>query len=193
MKKCIPPLLFTGFILILSCRQNSHSSKSGNILKDTTRFFPVNDFIVADIKDVETTPCFMYKIVSYKNGKRDSSIIYADEFKKLAGEFLKKDINDPAIKPFLKESVFHDLSTRSYSFTYTPANPDTGIESVIVLLNDQTNMLKNIFIHSISNNNDSTVDEELSWKPNQSFQINKLIKRKNGTASEEQVYVNWKH
>jgi hypothetical protein len=174
----------------MSCRQKDKRSALNSTSADTAKFFPVNDFILSDIKDVEQTPYLIYKI-TITNKKKDSSVITREEYKFLADQFLQKDISIPSLKPLYKESVFHDLTTGSYTITYTATEPSLYVKDLSVLLNDQTNKLSRIFMHCMNDSGDSTVIEQYSWKAGKSFSINKYIRRKDGSEWENQNLIVW--
>ncbi len=187
-------------IAVTVCCSGCHSNQqkaatTTQPVKDTGTYFPIKEILTEEINDVNSTPYFMYKIETNNAGKKDSSVIYAKEFEHLAQPFLDADINSPALKPLLNESVFHDLSTNSYSFTYAPAAQDDTfpIKSVIILLNDANNKLKNIFIHKILHRADTTIDEALHWKPTNYFTINKEYLLKDSVINKNKIFVNWKH
>jgi len=189
MKNCSFLLLF--IILFINCRQKNKQQQLNSQSTDTSNFFPVNDFIISDVKDVEQTPYYIYKITVRENNKRDSSSITKEEYNALANQFLEKNISTTALKPFYKEATFHDLSTKSFTITYTATDPELYVKDVSILLDDETNKLKRVFIHCLKDNGDSTIIEQYSWKAGKSFQINKSVSRKDGTQREEQKSVVW--
>lgn len=178
-------------MLLINCRQKNKQQQIKTQSTDTANFFPVNDFLIADIKDVDQTPYYIYKITVHQNNKRDSSALTKEAYKALANQFLSKSIATTALKPFYKESSFHDLSTKSYTITYTATDPDLYVKDVYILLDDETNKLKRVFIHCLRENEDSTVVEQYNWKAGKSFQINKSVSRKNKALEEEQNSIVW--
>ena len=179
-----------------NCKNKQQKASTNSVsLKDTASYFPIKEILAEEINDVKTTPYFMYKIQTNKAGIKDSSVIYAKEFEQLAKPFLEADINSPALKPLLKESVFHDLSTNSYSFTYAPnwLEDTLPIKSVLILLSDENNKLKDIFIHKIMHFSDTTIDEALHWKPASYFTVDKEYLLKDMVINKNKIFVNWKH
>lgn len=189
MKNCFILLLFS--LLFINCKQKNKQQPLNESATDTANFFPVNDFIISDIKDVEQTPYYIYKITVHENNKRDSSSITNNEFKALASQFLENSITTTARKPFYKQATFHDLSTKSFTITYSATDPELYVKDVSILLDDETNKLKRVFIHCLKDNDDSTVIEQYSWKAGKSFQINKSVSRKDGTQTEDKKSVVW--
>ncbi len=181
------------FIAVISTQCKQKNTKAiDNVVNDSTKFFPVNNFIQADIDDVIKTPYFIYKLTEYKPSlKKDSAVISREDFKLLANQFLQKNIATPELKYSYRETVFHDLSTKSFTITYSALNHELPVQNVLILLNDSTNKLNRVFILCSSNKTDSSVTEQFNWKAGKSFQINRSIKRKDGTSLEEHNAVIW--
>lgn len=175
-------------LVFVQCKQKKIHDIS---LSDSTKFFPVSNFIQEDINDVLQTPYLIYKTTEYKPGRKDSSILTLEGFKSIATEFLKKNITTQELKPYYRETVFHDLSTKSFTITYSTINHELEVQNILILLNDSTNKLKRIFILCSSTQGDSSIVSQYNWKAGMSFQINRLIKRKDGSSYEELNTVVW--
>ena len=160
-----------------------------NAAVDTVKFLPVNDFILNDIKDVQNIPYFIYKIRTI-NKKRDSSNFSTADFVKFAAPFLQYDINNQSLKRQLKESTFHDNTTKSNTFIYSPLNADLPLRNVTVLLDEKTDKPKNIFIQINKQIKDTTIIERLQWKSRKSFRITRITQAKNYNV-EQTDYVSW--
>jgi len=184
-------LFFIIPILFLQCKQKEKAVTLHSPSTDTSAFFPVNNFIKEDIKDIEQNPYHLYKIVNHHPGSRDSSTISIEEFLKLANNFLSKDITTTALKPLFHESVFHDLTTKSITINYTAIDSSTDIQYISVLLDDKTNKFKRAFIRSSYTNGDSLFIEQNNWKAGKSFQIIKSATTKSGTLTEIETTVIW--
>jgi len=182
---CIIPFLF------LQCKEKERDSRLHSPANDTSAFFPVNNFIKEDIKDIEENPYHLYKIINHHSGSRDSSTISTAEFLKLANNFLSKDITTTALKPLFHESVFHDLTTKSITINYTAIDSTSDIQYISVLLDDKTNKFKRVFIRSSYINGDSLFLEQDNWKAGKSFQIIKSVTSKSGTLTETETTVIW--
>jgi len=191
MRQLLIILIVAAFVSSCNNGKENNSSATGTNNPDTVNVFPYKDMIINDLKDVETVPYFMYKKSTDRFGKKDSSVFAKEGFKSFADQFLKEDITLPSFKTMYKETVFHDLSTKSISITYTTSNQSLPIREVTILVDDETNKPKNIFIYSIINNSDSSVDEHYAWNIGRSFSISRSVRRKDGTESDEKNYVCW--
>ncbi|HEX3024168.1 MAG TPA: hypothetical protein VHP12_03065 [Chitinophagaceae bacterium] len=143
------------------------------------------------MKDVQQNPYHIYKITLHKPGKRDSVTISVNDFMLLADLFLKKDITTQPLKSLFKESVFHDLTTKSITLTYSTLDSVSDIKNVTVLLDDKNNKPKRIFIRSYYNKGDCFLNEQLNWKFGKSFQIIKSTLGKSGKEMEEETTIIW--
>ena len=184
-------LFFIIALLFFQCKEKIKPATSHLPSTDTAAFFPVNNFIKDDIKDIEQNPYHLYKITNHHPGSRDSSTISLEEFLQLANSFLSKDISTTVLKPLFQESVFHDLTTKSITINYTAIDSSSDIQNISVLLDDKTNKLKRVFIRSSYTNGDSLFIEQDNWKAGKSFQIIKSASVKNGDLSEFETTVIW--
>ena len=188
--------LFIGllFITILSCKSkkdNSSTLPEQSNPNDTTTFFDVKGFFESEIKDVSTTPYFIYKTTRKDEGTKDSMPINNKQFVQLAQQFLESDITGKDIKHYYKENIFRDLSTKSITFNYSTTNKALDVQNIDVLLDEETNKVKFIFIRADKAYGDSTVITQLNWNKGKSFLINKSIIKSDGAKHSIQQYVNW--
>jgi hypothetical protein len=82
-----------------------------------------------------------------------------------SGDLLQSQL----LKINYKESVFRDAGTASLNINYTPINTSVPIRNIDILMNDQTSLIKRLFIRKIFRTNDTTSTEQLSWKTNEGF------------------------
>jgi len=185
-------IFFCGLMVILigisSCKSNTAPAPVETAI-DTVKFLPVNDFILSDIKDVQNIPYFIYKIRTI-NKKKDSTNFSTADFVKFAAPFLQYDICKQPLKGQLREATFHDNTTKSNTFIYSPLKVDLPLRNVTVLLDEKTDLPKNIFIQISKQVKDTTVIERLQWKVRKSFRITRITQAKNYNY-EETNYVSW--
>lgn len=157
---------------------------------DTTKFFQVRDYLQSQLNEVSKTPYFIYRI-DVVNGKKDSIAITSESFAEVAKQFLQPDINDSSIKSFYTENVFHDQTTKTYTLSYTTTNKELPVQNMDVLLNEDAQTVKRIFIRKFYNYSDSSAIEQLSWKPNESFSVNRLVQMGDQKETSHQTTVVW--
>jgi len=189
MRLIILPSLFILLLLTFSCKNKS--TKPIASTTDTTHFFSVSNFFINELADVKRTPYPIYKITTKASGSKDSSAINRTEFATLSAQFIACDINNSSQKQHYKEVVFKDNSTKSVTLNYSSINKNFPIQSIDVLLDEETNNVRRIFIRQALYNNDSSTTVLYSWKANKSFTITRSVVKKDGTKYSEQQYVNW--
>lgn len=178
------------FFFILGCKQKGSSSKPIKQAEDTTQFFQVSQYIQQQIEDVQKTPYYIYKI-DIKNGIKDSMPINTPLFIHLASQFKRSDINDPNLKRHYVENIFHDQTTKTFTISYTTPDKDLEIQNMEILLLEDGQTVKRIFIRKFLNYSDSSVIEQLSWKAAEKFQINRWVQTKDEKENSQQTIVVW--
>ncbi len=178
-------------LTLFSCRsKNTSEEGTKTINNDSTVFYPVQQFFINDKKDVDSTPYFLYRIVE-KNNRRDSTPISRQIFDSLANMFTAIDISDISVKKYYEENVFNDLTTNSITLSYRSINKELPVQSVDVLLNNESQRVKRIFVSRVSNKGDTTVMDKMGWKANESFYINRIIQLPGGKEQSEKNTVIW--
>ncbi|MDB5211589.1 MAG: hypothetical protein JWQ30_2416 [Sediminibacterium sp.] len=188
--KIAPLFLFLFILIISSCNNEPPKTQPAVKVEDTAKFYPLKDFINEQVRYVDLRNFPIYKI-TVRDAKKDSVTISKDQFIALAGIFLNREASFTKEKASFKESVFNDQSTGSITFNYQSTNSKTEVQAIDVLLDEQTNIVKRIFIRSEYNRGDTTVREQCNWKANKSFQVNRTLTTKGGYASDERNYINW--
>lgn len=190
MRPIVLPSLLILSLLAFGCKTKS-TKQEATSTTDTTSFFSVGNFFKNEVKDVELTPYLMYQITTKANGAKDSSAIDRTVFATLSNQFIACDISDSIQKQNYKEVVFKDNSTKSITINYSTTSKDLPIQSIDVLLDEETNNVRRIFIRQALDNKDSSTTVLYSWKANKNFTITKSVVKKDGTKYTEQQYVNW--
>jgi len=177
-------------VMVVGCNSTPTIYTEANIA-DTTEFFSVVNFINSQIDDVQKTPYFIYKKTA-NNGKTDSIAITTAQFVNLAAPFLQPDINSRELKKEYIESPFYDQTTKTYTLNYSTRNKTLEVQNEDVIMNEDGETLKRIFIRKFySYSNDSSAIVQLTWKPNASFQVSRIVQKKDGSENETQTTVVW--
>lgn len=187
MKNCI--YLFLLLLIAASCK-NKKALTTNKTYADSTKYFALNGFFNQQIVDVDLRAYPIY-LIKEINGKRDSIGIDKEIFKSYASLFLQKDISAPEMHDRFTETIFHDLSTKSYTINYRPKSPTEAIQNIDILLDENTNIVKRIFIRTETNHKDTSIIEQCNWKADKSFQINRVSKTATGYTNNEFNYINW--
>lgn len=167
---------------VISCngKQSSSEEKKGP-LSDTAKFYPIEKFIqdeieYVDLRDFNITEtklndsgdtAFAKEDHTYRQLTKDEFISAAKEIKNTALWFSKN-------KYLYKETVFQDLGTESYTINYQSENAD--IKNIDLLLNEQTNLPKRLFIREITREEENIITIQYSWIAGKQFTISKSMK-----------------
>jgi hypothetical protein len=163
--------------------------QSANSFSRHNRFLCIARFFKDQLAYAQSLHTPIYR-VTIKDGKKDSASLNQEAFKQLAGIFLSKDISAPNIKVLYRESVFRDLGTKSYTLSYTTAHDNAIIREINILLDEESNNVKRVFIRSQYNKGDTSITEQCNWKAYKSFQVNRYL-HAGHYSSTELNYVNW--
>ena len=189
MKQITVALLFL-LTTILGCQSRTAKNGKGASRADTATFFATTPFFKSQIQYVDLRNFPIYNITVI-DGKKDSVALTKEGFIQWAALFLEKDISAPEKAAGYKESVFNDLSTGSITLNYSPLDGEALIQSVDVLLAQETSQVKRIMIKSVYNHGDTTITEQCSWKTDKSFQVNRSYTTKSGYQKTELNTINW--
>lgn len=142
--------------------------------EDTTQFFQISGFIRQQIEEVKKTPFYIYKKTE-TDGRVDSVSSDNEGFLKLAENFLHPDIAKMPFKKNYTENIFFDETTKTISITYTTTDKSMEVQNANIIMDEDGKTVKRIFIRKFFNYSDSSAIEQLGWKPNESFQINRFV------------------
>lgn len=178
------------FSALMACHSNTNYKKAQPVMADTAKFYPLAAFFKSQIQYVDLRNFPMYRI-TLQNGKKDSVSLNKDDFISWAGIFLARSISDPKVKGLYDETIFHDLSTASYTLNYKTADTAAEVRNIDILLDEETNNVKRIFIKSLYKHGDTSIEEQCNWKAFKSFQVNRAYQTRNGYNGTELNYINW--
>lgn len=184
------PIYFIAVLLLSAAACHPRTAPQPDTYNnDSVQFFPVRDYLIEQVKAVDSVPYFIYHITQ-TNGSRDSAAINREQFNQAVAVFTQYDITDSSVKKYYKESVFSDESTHSYTLHYATNNTSLPVQSIDVLLKPEDQHVKRIFITTIQNRNDTTILTRLGWKANESCSINTSISHA-GKEQQTQTTIVW--
>lgn len=188
-------LLGCAVVLFMILAVSSCSDQAGNISGQTTAsdsgfFYPVKQFIEAQVESVENTDSILY--ISSGNGLTvDSAFIDKKQFTQLAGRFIESDISAPETRIYYQQSAFADETTGSITFSYATANKTLPVQSLDVLIDTLTQEVKRIFISRVDIGENDTAYTRLGWKTGNSFFIYRIEKYFHGKEGISRINVQW--
>ena len=189
--KLLSTLLLLYILIGSSCKNNKPVEPAAiKKVEDTAKFYPLKDFLNEQIRYVDLRDFPIYK-VTIRNKKKDSIALSKDQFIQQAAVFLNRELSFSKSKANYHESVFNDLSTGSITFNYQSTDANTEVQNIDILMDEQSQVVKRVFIRSAYSKGDTTIMEQCNWKADKSFQVNKTFSTKNGYTSTERKYINW--
>jgi hypothetical protein len=187
-----------GWLVYSACghRSPSPSSKPADTssLSDTTQktYFPVADVLESEIREIDTTPVAIQKLV-IANGRKDSAFIKPAEFNALAMQFLAPEFRNGGFETNFTETSFIDNATHDATFTYSTTNENLSLQRVDVVAAQQgsSHHVKSIYLERNRVSGDSNILEKMYWRTGRRFQVISLINVKGHAPVERQLIVSW--
>jgi hypothetical protein len=156
------------------------------------QFFPVDDYLEAEILSVDSMPMAFWKVVTHEN-RTDSSLITTVDLNALALQFLPPEIRDGGLNKNFTESSFMDKTTQSITFTYSPVKKDLPLQRVDVRTTAgiRAQEVKSIYLERTRLSGDSVILQKLLWRSKHGFTIVNRIRVGRQEPKEEQIRVSW--
>ncbi len=176
---------------MMACKNQPSADKNTKpTIADTAKFYPIASFVTDEMKYVDLRD---FTITEKNSIGTDTVIrlINKDEFLATASPILMQAKWFMTNKNLFTESVFQDLGTESYTINYSSTKAD--IKSIDLLLNQQTNLPKRLFIRVIKQVNDTTLTEQYSWIANKKFVISYSKRTNNGFNQTGSREISWKN
>ena len=192
-------LFFVAWFCVSSCghrppgstlSQDSLSGQDSGAAKN--QFFPVDDYLEAEILSVDSMPMAFWKYVTRDN-RTDSALITTADLNALALQFLPPEIRDGGLNKNFTESSFMDKTTQSITFTYTPVDPSLPLQRVDVQTTAgvRAQEVRSIYMERTRSAGDSVILQKLLWRGKHGFTIVNRIRVKGQAPKEEQIRVSW--
>lgn len=178
-------------ILIIQSCKNNRAANAVTETSDTVHFYPVMDYFKTQVKEVDSFAVFIYKITINNNGSKDSTVLNQEQFNQWAQAFLAYDISDKKFHKYYKENIFLDETTHSYTFNYTAMKNTLPLQTVDILLDEDDQHVKRVFINKVISAGDSTVTEKAGWKTGSSFFINRIVDYPGNRTTTQQNIIVW--
>ena len=190
---------FIFFSLLFACKSNPQEKKVNNSsFTDTAKFYPIEKFIQDEIQYVDLRDFIITETKLQENGDtvlakkvNSTSQLTKDEFITAATEIKNKAVWFSNNKHLYKETVFQDLGTESYTINYQSENAD--ITNIDLLLNEQTNLPKRLFIREITKEQENTITVQYSWTAGKQLTIAKSIHNGKTLIWQSSSTIQWKN
>ena len=175
------PFIFVYILWVMMAAACSDTKEKTTTIvsADTTSYYSIASYINSQLKYFDSVGA-TYNVVTIEGTQKDSITAQLAAIRPMIQSFLDADISDSIQKKNYQESVFRDAGTASLNINYTPMDTSTSIKNIDILMDEQTSLVKRIFIRKQQLTSDTTNTEQLSWKTNEGFTISVSKKSNNG-------------
>ena len=184
------PLIIACVVCMMAaaCSNSKEDTKNLVATTDTTSFYPLASYIKDQVNYFDSTGV-RFSVVSTEGTIKDSITVQIADIMPMIQSFIEADISDSIQKVNYKESVFRDAGTASLNINYTPLNTSVPIRNIDILMDDQTSVIKRLFIRKQFQSKDTTSTEQLSWKTNEGFTTSISKEASNGFLRNKTIAV----
>ncbi len=155
-------------MIAAACSNTNENTRQTDVATDTTSFYPIAAYFKSQLRHFDSLGA-RYSMVTTEGANKDSMVADSATIATLVHSFIESDISDSIQKKNYKESVFRDAETTSFNINYTPINASVTVKNIDILIDEQTSLIKRIFIRKQFTSKDTTSTEQLSWKTNEGF------------------------
>jgi hypothetical protein len=175
------PFIFVYILWVMMAAACSDAKEKTTTIvsADTTSYYSISSYINSQLKYFDSVGA-TYNVVTIEGTQKDSITVQVAAIRPMIQSFLDADISDSIQKKNYQESVFRDAGTASLNINYTPMDTSTTIKNIDILMDEQTSLVKRIFIRKQQLTSDTTNTEQLSWKTNEGFTISVSKKSNSG-------------
>ncbi len=119
-------LFYIATLFILSCKQKKVTVPQQAISQLNNSFFPVTQYILGQLNELDTLPVTPLKITSI-NGVFDSVWLKREDIRSFAQPFVTPIIDSISCHKYFSEESFLDQTINAFTISYYPINklPDS--------------------------------------------------------------------
>lgn len=166
MKYCI--IVLVCFPIFIACKNKKKEPEK--------KYVSILSLIKSQVAHVDTSLYPIIRLDVEDSLHTDTSYIPREQFAGLAKDFLTiPDLADKKTAERFKEEVIYDEGYNRASVIYTPLDPQKEEVQLLQLMADpnspEKNNVKSIIIKRGFANRDSSVNKNLLWQMDQSFQV----------------------
>lgn len=160
----------TLLIMFSACHNLDKAKQFPSIAADTAQdaqtIFPVTEFLLGQIKELDGMPITPLKITIHDN-KRDSVWLQRKDIAGFAKPFLTPIIDSATMTKYFSEKSFMDQTINAVTLTYDPkvVLPDSmKLNHWDVYITPQKNTVQRIYLVKETEENGQTVTTQLTWE-----------------------------
>lgn len=158
-------LFFAGGCNNTDANKASRPTASAN---EKQSYFPVTDFILGQLKEIDSMPVTPLKIIT-KNKKTDSVWLKRKDIRIFAEPFLHPPIDSANLQNLFTEKSFMDQTINAVTLSYDPIKelpPSMQLTHWDVYIDPEKNMVERIYITKQKDSSGINIKTQLTWKVN---------------------------
>jgi hypothetical protein len=156
-------------------------------------FFPVTEFLLGQIKEIDSLPVTPLKII-INNNERDSIWLKRNDVRIFAKPFLSPVIDSNAMQNFFAEKSFMDQTINAVTLSYDPIKklPDSiKLNHWDVYIDPQKNTVQRIYMVKEENIDGKTRTTQLTWEVNKWCSIRTIEQQPKLVPEVKEEMVKW--
>lgn len=165
------------YILIISISCNESHERNNQPQSDNTdslQYYPLQTYFRLQVNQADSNGHAKWISIQTENSKTTDTLSHAS-FYDVANAFTSIDVLESGFRNSYAESVFMDLTTNSYTFSYTANLDSLPVKTIMILVDTASSLVKRVFIRKQWSNSDSSVLEQMGWMHDSSFYINQSV------------------
>ncbi|MEO6219188.1 MAG: hypothetical protein ABIO81_02085 [Ginsengibacter sp.] len=179
-------------VIIAGCGQKKVTLQEQKLTENKTNFFPVTQYLLGQLKELDTLPITPLKITSIDN-KADSVWVKRNEIRSFAQPFLNPVIDSISWSKYFAEKSFLDQTINSFTFSYDPIKqlPDSiELKRWDIYVDPQTGKVKRVYIVKQLNTTPQQT-MQLTWKPGYYCRITTINEEPGGSPQIKEEQLIW--
>jgi hypothetical protein len=164
-----------------------------NNTEETQSVFPVTDFLLGQLNEIESLPITPLKIIVTDN-KRDSIWLKKKDIRIFALPFLHPVIDSISMQNFFTEKSFMDQTINAVTLSYDPKIklPDSiKLNHWDVYIDPQKNTVQRIYMIKEESVNGESVTTQLTWKVNKWCSIRTIVQQLKTAPQVKEEIMKW--
>jgi len=164
-----------------------------NNTEETQSFFPVTDFLMGQLNEIEGLPVTPLKI-TVSDDKRDSLWLKKKDIRIFALPFLHPVIDSNSMQNFFTEKSFMDQTINAITLSYDPKTkvPDSiKLNHWDVYIDPQKNKIQRIYLVKEEFINGESVTTQLTWKVNKWCSIRTIVQQPKKEPQVKEEIMKW--
>ncbi len=160
--------------ILISCQSDNGKTVIGIVDEEKQMFFPVTDFLLGQLHELDSLPVTPLRTFKINNGKIDSIWFKREDIRNFATSFITPVIDSITMSPYFSTKSFLDQTINSVTLTYDPKiklPKNISLRHWDVYIDPQKNNVQRIYIVKEFEKNGINTVEQLTWNVNSNFNI----------------------